>query len=321
MRNLSLALFALLLAFAAPGGAQQLPARFENLKVLPDSIPRQELFALMGSFTRALGVRCSHCHVGEEGRPLSTYDFPADDKLTKRKARAMLKMVMAINGDHLSSLEERADPPVRVQCVTCHGGRTTPRPLEDVLVLAYDDGGLDSALATYRSLREQYYGRAAYDFGSVPLTVVADTVQNRGSLDDAVAMLALNVEMNPTSVFAKRQHGSAAVLQAFLRGADSGTARYQALLAAYGRDAFPEFGLNALGYVLLRRARPADAVVVFTWATEAFPQSANVWDSLGEGQAAAGDTTRAIASYERSLTLNPRNENAVKKLRELGARP
>ena len=43
------------------------------------------------------------------------------------------------------------------------------------------------------------------------------------------------------------------------------------------------------------------------------------WDSLGEGQAAAGDIEAAIASYGKSLDLNPDNENgrgAIEQLEE-----
>lgn len=42
----------------------------------------------MRGFTRALGLRCSHCHVGEEGAPLATYDFAADEKPLKARAEA-----------------------------------------------------------------------------------------------------------------------------------------------------------------------------------------------------------------------------------------
>lgn len=322
MRRLSLALALLALgATALPAAAQWPPQKLENLKVLPDTIAPQRLVRLMAGFTRALGVRCTYCHVGEEGRPLSSYDFPSDDKPTKRKAREMLRMVMAVNDQYLPNLEERADPPVRVQCITCHGGRQAPRQLEDVLLLAYDAAGLDSTLATYRGLRKEYYGRAAYDFGSVPLTSVADGIEARGALADAVAVLALNVEMNATSEFAKRQHGRAAVLLAFRDGGiEEGRKRYRALREAYGEDAFPEFNLNNLGYALLRGGKAVEAVAAFTLAVEAFPGSANAYDSLGEAYAAAGDTTRAIASYERSLQLNPQNQNAEKVLRQLRAR-
>lgn len=307
-----------LTAGAVPAAAQWPPERFENLQVLPDTIVPAELVNLMASFTRALGVRCTHCHVGEEGRPFSSYDFPSDEKLTKRKAREMLRMVMAMNDRYLPTLEERADPPVRVQCATCHGGRTTPRQLEDVLFLGYEAGGLDSALAVYRDLRERYYGRAAYDFGSVPLTTVAERVEASGALADAAALLELNVEMNPTSPFAKRQHGRAAVLLAFRDGGvEEGRRRYGALQERYGQDAFPAFSLNDLGYALLRAGKAVEAVAAFTLAVGAFPQSANAHDSLGEAYAAVGDTARAIASYERSLELNPRNANAERMLREL----
>lgn len=305
----------------APAAAQWPPERFENLRVLPDSIPRDSLIALMGEFTRALGVRCTYCHVGEDGQPLATYKFPLDEKLTKRKARVMLRMVQAINGEYLSTLERRAAPALRVQCVTCHAGRTVPQELEDVVVEAYDAGGLDSALASYRALRERYYGRAAYDFGSVPLTLVGASIERRGAVADAAAVLALNVEVNPTSVFAKRQYGRTALLQAFLeQGSDSGTARYQTLRQTYGPDMFPEFMLNNLGYALLGRTKPAEAIVVFRIVVDAFPQSANAYDSLGEAYAAAGDVTRAIANYERSLALNPENHNAEQRLKELRAR-
>jgi len=305
-------------AGALPAAAQWPPERLENLQVLPDTIAPQALVSLMADFTRALGVRCTYCHVGEEGARFSTYDFPSDEKLTKRKAREMLRMVLAVNDRFLPALEARADPPVAVQCATCHGGRTTPRQIEDVLLLAYDAGGLDSALAAYRALREEYYGRAAYDFGSVPLTTVADRMESRGALADAVAMLALNVEVNAESPFAKRQHGRAAVLLAFREGGvEAGRGRYQTLRDRYGQDAFPEFNLNGLGYALLRGGKPVEAVAAFLLLVEAFPESANAYDSLGEGYAAAGDTTRAIASYERSLALNPRNRNAERMLEGL----
>jgi tetratricopeptide (TPR) repeat protein len=152
----------------------------------------------------------------------------------------------------------------------------------------------------------------------VPLTTVGDGLERRGSLADAVVVLGLNVEMNPKSTFAKRQHGAAAVLLAFRdAGVDSGVARLHALRTAYGTDAFPEFMLNGLGYALLRGGDTAEAVAVFTLAVEAFPQSANLYDSLGEAYAAGADTARAIANYERSLALNPANGNAARMLARL----
>jgi cytochrome c-type biogenesis protein CcmH/NrfG len=83
---------------------------------------------------------------------------------------------------------------------------------------------------------------------------------------------------------------------------------------------FPEFMLNDLGYRLLRADRAMDAVAVFRLNAEAYPGSGNGHDSLAEALLATGDTVAAIASYRRSVELEPANDNAVRRLRELGGR-
>jgi CubicO group peptidase (beta-lactamase class C family) len=81
-----------------------------------------------------------------------------------------------------------------------------------------------------------------------------------------------------------------------------------------------ESELNSLGYFFLgqRRNLPA-AVAVFEEIVRLHSDSWNAYDSLGEAYAAAGDRTRAIASYERSLALNPQNTNARTALDRLRA--
>ena len=80
-----------------------------------------------------------------------------------------------------------------------------------------------------------------------------------------------------------------------------------------------ESALNRLGYALLGERRTDDAVAVFEMNAQAFPESWNVHDSLGEALAARGDRKRAIASYERSVQLNPNNANGVAALERLRA--
>ncbi|HVZ41052.1 MAG TPA: FKBP-type peptidyl-prolyl cis-trans isomerase [Candidatus Kapabacteria bacterium] len=81
-----------------------------------------------------------------------------------------------------------------------------------------------------------------------------------------------------------------------------------------------ESELNALGYRLLKEKRTKDAVAIFEIAADAFPESANVYDSLGEGYCNSGDRTRAITNYERSLKLDPKNNNAKEMLELLKGR-
>ena len=76
---------------------------------------------------------------------------------------------------------------------------------------------------------------------------------------------------------------------------------------ATGPDA-AEAKLNFAGYDFLGAKRIDEAIQVFKLNVSLFPHSWNVYDSLGEAYAAAGDTKLAIANYEKSLALNPKNE-------------
>ena len=99
----------------------------------------------------------------------------------------------------------------------------------------------------------------------------------------------------------------------------SAIARYRELKA--GKTAseynFAETELNQLGYQLLRMNKVTDAIEIFKLNVEMYPQSANMHDSLGEGYMIHGDKELAIASYKKSLELDPKNTNATTKLAEL----
>jgi len=80
---------------------------------------------------------------------------------------------------------------------------------------------------------------------------------------------------------------------------------------AHARD------FNALGYRMLADERFGDAISAFKLYVELFPEEFNAYDSLGEGFMKSGDVEQAIANYERSLELNPDNQNAVEMLKKL----
>jgi tetratricopeptide (TPR) repeat protein len=80
---------------------------------------------------------------------------------------------------------------------------------------------------------------------------------------------------------------------------------------------FKESQLNILGYQLLQLGNNIDAIEIFKVNVVEFPKSANVYDSLGEAYMVNGDTELAIKNYERSLKLDPDNDNAKKMLEEL----
>jgi tetratricopeptide (TPR) repeat protein len=95
--------------------------------------------------------------------------------------------------------------------------------------------------------------------------------------------------------------------------------RYQALSERLGeRFALREDLLKFFGYQLLRDFNAPDrAVRYFEMATEAYPRSWAAWESLGEAYLVTGDKDKAGQMYERSLTMNPQNENAKRMLKLL----
>ena len=107
----------------SPATPSPLAPPYKNLKVFPQDIPQPQLVSNMKFFAQSLGVRCVHCHVGEEGKPLSTFDFASDAKKEKQIARKMLNMVHRINSEDFG-IKDPKD--VKVTCYTCHRGATKP---------------------------------------------------------------------------------------------------------------------------------------------------------------------------------------------------
>jgi hypothetical protein len=99
--------------------------QFKNLKVLPQTITHDELIATMRGFTRALGVKCDHCHERVTPPPGSQQDmnYASDAKPEKGVARQMIRMVNDVNTRYLSQINPAGE---NVQCMTCHRGKRIP---------------------------------------------------------------------------------------------------------------------------------------------------------------------------------------------------
>lgn len=189
-------LFTCLLLLACGTTVAQIPEEFKNLQVLPKDTDPRQLVQMMRGFASALGTRCWGCHVGEEGMPLSQFDFASDAKPEKKIAREMLKMLREINAT-LGKIDLEHEPALEVSCATCHHGLKRPQPIEDILRERYESGGVDAALARYEELRKEYYGGYQYDFGQGPLNTWSEGLVRAGKLDDALKVQLLNAQYHP----------------------------------------------------------------------------------------------------------------------------
>src|SRR5438309_446950 len=103
-------------------------------------------------------------------------------------------------------------------------------------------------------------------------------------------------------------------------GIDDATKQYRDFkIAAPATYNFDEDELNTLGYQLIQLKKLAEAIRIFQLNVEAYPQSSNVYDSLGEAYMDDGKKSEAIANYRRSLAINPKNRNAVGMLQKLNS--
>ncbi len=220
------------------------PDTLRNLKVLPAATTPAEVVAIMRGFATALGVRCQFCHLGEEGRPLSTFDFVSDQKRTKQTARLMMEMVRDLNRVTLAAIPDRPVPPVEVTCLTCHRGVARPLTLGQVIAEALRGGGPDSARSAYRELRTRYFGRAAYDFGEPSLVGAAQDLARAGRLDDALGLLQINDEQFPASANNMNNIGD---VQLARRDTAAAVAAYRTALRRDSTDPVARGRLRALG--------------------------------------------------------------------------
>jgi tetratricopeptide (TPR) repeat protein len=101
-------------------------------------------------------------------------------------------------------------------------------------------------------------------------------------------------------------------------GVDAAIKQYQQLKSKEKKSYdFGERELNNLGYQLLQEKKVDEAIKIFILNVKNFPKAYNTYDSLGEAYMKKGNKQLAIKNYKKSLELNPKNQGAVEKLKEL----
>lgn len=156
-----------------------------------------------------------------------------------------------------------------------------------------------------------------------PNGIAAGPTQDRLYVNDFINRFPPTIEAPPVPKSTVRQLTLAAFWErlAAIRSSDG----IEAMRAFYREwksnpgtaSLFTEIEVNAYGYALMNGGDLEGALALFELNAESYPNSFNTWDSWAEALAAAGRTDEAIRYYEKSLELNPGNDNARERLAEL----
>ena len=148
----------------------------------------------MQDIAQGLGVKCEYCHGGPRTRT------DASQPATRIEiGKAMIEMTRDLNAKVQAATGKPPNQVTRVTCITCHRGVAIPGQLSDIITKTALQKGPDAAVAEYRELREQYYGRQSYDFGEDTLLTAAQQIV-RSKPEASIPILRVNLEFYPRSV-------------------------------------------------------------------------------------------------------------------------
>jgi Tfp pilus assembly protein PilF len=82
-------------------------------------------------------------------------------------------------------------------------------------------------------------------------------------------------------------------------------------------DLLVERDILMFGYRFLENNNLTEALALFKYAVTVYSNSWNAFDSLAEAYMKTGQVDLAIENYEKSLELNPNNNNAKDMLKQM----
>jgi tetratricopeptide (TPR) repeat protein len=102
-------------------------------------------------------------------------------------------------------------------------------------------------------------------------------------------------------------------------GLQRAVAQYRELRAHNDQEYnFAEYELNWLAHCLMENGKQVDAIAILKLNAEQYPNSFDVYDSLGDAYLRVGDKQAAEQSFRRSLQVYPGSDNySSKKLHAL----
>jgi tetratricopeptide (TPR) repeat protein len=113
--------------------------------------------------------------------------------------------------------------------------------------------------------------------------------------------------------------GELLMLVATIKDSQAVIARYSELKKAGASSpyAVDENTLIFPAYHFLSNGQTGSAIEIFKLEVQDYPKYWNAYDSLGEAYLKAGQKDLAIQNYEKSIELNPGNQNGINALKNI----
>ena len=146
---------------------------------------------------------------------------------------------------------------------------------------------------------------------------LAETYREDGKIKEALAAYKKLISMEPNTFEVNNEYDKLLLLDTFSEKGIKALSDLINELKKNNPHSVTERTLNNFGYRMLRENKIQDAIKIFELNVELYSVSANAYDSLAEAYMKAGNKDLAIKNYEKSLGLNPNNDNAKKMIEEL----
>lgn len=156
---------------------------------------------------------------------------------------------------------------------------------------------------------EMYYiGNNTFKIDNYPNTILFDLVENQ--LHSIIISRPDYTDKKLELPLSKIRTIQTQLIEIFTENSfETALTKFKNLKQKYPEYNFEE-NLNNLGYSFLNKKQTELSIQIFSLNCSEYPKSANVFDSLGEVYENTGNLDLAKENYQKSLDLNPKNENA-----------
>ena len=148
------------------------------------------------------------------------------------------------------------------------------------------------------SMREELRGMKYYSWEG-PATAAEFCLRNKINLEEAMTWIDHSIAMKETF---SNLNTKAGLLQ--LKGDEAGAQKYRTRSLAVADEA----QLNAYGYKLLAENKKTEAIDIFKMNVKRYPDSWNVYDSLGDAYEQNGNMKEALSNYKTALSKAPEQQ-------------